>query len=77
MCEFNLNMLAERDSYTMYYVGLSPQVRTTDWDFLVANDPLLYFNSPSHSHIMYPFSNSTIRLCTLNCTFAQVSVKFP
>ena len=56
---------------------LSPHERTTDWDFLVATDPLLYFNSPSHSLVMYSYSYSTIRLCTLNCTFAQVTVKFP
>jgi hypothetical protein len=52
---------------------LSPPIWTTDWNFLVANDPTLYFKSPFIDRVMYLLSKLP-PVCTLNCTFAHVIV---
>jgi hypothetical protein len=45
------------------------------WDFLVANEPLLYFKSLFIDSDMYLLFNSTTCHCTLKCTFTKVNVQ--
>jgi hypothetical protein len=52
---------------------LSQKVWTTDWNYLVATDQLLYFKSLFIERVMQLLSHSTTCLCTLNGTFAQVT----
>lgn len=45
---------------------------TIYWNLLVVSGPVLYFRSLFIHSVMYLLANSTICLCTLNCTFAHL-----